>query len=57
MIVEGNYQAASASNPGDANTMGTVGAAVDYRMTKTVTVRAQLGTIGTGVDLLYQYRY
>ena len=33
------------------------GAAVDYRMTKTISVRAQLGTIGTGVDLLYQYRY
>jgi hypothetical protein len=34
-----------------------VGAAVDYRVTKTISVRGQLGTIGTGVDLVYQYRY
>jgi len=54
VIVEGNYQAASSANPEEAT---MVGAAVDYRMTKTVSVRAQLGTIGTGVDLLYQYRY
>lgn len=55
VIVEGNYQAAAATS-GD-QTGGTIGAAVDYRMTKTVSVRAQLGTIGTGVDLVYQYRY
>lgn len=54
VIVEGNYQAAGRENSEQA---GTVGAAVDYRVTKTVSVRAQLGTIGTGVDLVYQYRY
>jgi hypothetical protein len=55
-VVEGNYQAASTNN-GGSDQSGAVGAAVDYRMTKTVSVRAQLGTIGTGVDLVYQYRY
>lgn len=54
VIVEGNYQAAAA---GSGSQAATVGAAVDYRMTKTISVRAQLGTIGTGVDLVYQYRY
>ncbi len=54
IIVEGNYQAAGTNNPGEA---GNVGAAVDWRLTKTVSLRGQLGTIGTGVDLVYQYRY
>jgi hypothetical protein len=54
VIVEGNYQAASSNNTEE---QGTLGAAVDYRVTRTVSVRAQLGTIGTGVDLVYQYRY
>jgi hypothetical protein len=54
VIVEGNYQAAGTDNPGEA---GNVGAAVDWRLTKTVSLRGQLGTIGTGVDLVYQYRY
>jgi hypothetical protein len=54
VIVEGNYQAAGTDSAAQG---GTVGAAVDYRMTKTISVRAQLGTIGTGVDLIYQYRY
>jgi hypothetical protein len=55
VVVEGNYQ--SAASTASNQTAGGVGAAVDYRMTKTVSVRAQLGTIGTGVDLVYQYRY
>jgi translocation and assembly module TamB len=54
VIVEGNYQAAGTDSAAQG---GTVGAAVDYRMTKTISIRAQLGTIGTGVDLIYQYRY
>lgn len=54
VIVEGNYQAAGTDNPGEA---GNVGAAVDWRLTKTISLRGQLGTIGTGVDLVYQYRY
>jgi hypothetical protein len=54
IVVEGNYQAAGVDNRDQG---ATVGAAVDYRVTKTVSVRGQLGTIGTGVDLVYQYRY
>ena len=54
IIVEGNYQAAGTTDAGQA---GNVGAAVDWRLTKTVSLRGQLGTIGTGVDLVYQYRY
>jgi hypothetical protein len=54
IVVEGNYQAAGAAQPDSA---ATVGAAVDWRLTKTVSLRGQLGTIGTGVDLVYQYRY
>ena len=56
IVVEGNYQAAA--NGAQGPTEGaTVGAAVDWRLTKTVSLRGQLGTIGTGVDLVYQYRY
>jgi translocation and assembly module TamB len=57
IIVEGNYQAGSAESSSQPGQSGTVGAAVDYRVTKTISVRGQLGTIGTGVDLVYQYRY
>jgi hypothetical protein len=55
IVVEGNYQAAGTNGTGDQT--ATVGAAVDWRLTKTVSLRGQLGTIGTGVDLVYQYRY
>jgi hypothetical protein len=56
IVVEGNYQAAGTT--GDQGpTAGAVGAAVDWRLTKTISLRGQLGTIGTGVDLVYQYRY
>jgi hypothetical protein len=54
IVVEGNYQAAGATQ---SDAAATVGAAVDWRLTKTVSLRGQLGTIGTGVDLVYQYRY
>jgi hypothetical protein len=56
IVVEGNYQAAGTSGDQGA-TAGAVGAAVDWRLTKTISLRGQLGTIGTGVDLVYQYRY
>jgi len=56
IVVEGNYQAAASGTQG-ATEGATVGAAVDWRLTKTVSLRGQLGTIGTGVDLVYQYRY
>lgn len=57
VIVEGNYRA-GATGGGEGQSQGqAVGAAVDYRVTKTISVRGQLGTIGTGVDLVYQYRY
>lgn len=57
IVVEGNYQAAGAGAAADSNATAGVGAAVDWRLTKTVSLRGQLGTIGTGVDLVYQYRY
>lgn len=56
VVVEGNYQAASAE-AANGTQAATVGAAVDWRLTKTISLRGQLGTIGTGVDLVYQYRY
>lgn len=56
VIVEGNYQEAQSSGV-DETTAGGVGAAVDWRMTKSWSLRGQLGTIGTGVDIVYQYRY
>lgn len=55
VTVEGNYQQA-AGNANPDNTFG-VAAAVDWRLTRALSLRAQLGTIGTGVDLVYQYRY
>jgi hypothetical protein len=56
VIVEGNYQAAS-SDGTTAQEAGSVGAAVDVRVGKSWSLRGQLGTIGTGIDLVYQYRY
>jgi len=56
IVVEGNYQAGANTSQGDPSG-ATVGAAVDWRLTKTISLRGQLGTIGTGVDLVYQYRY
>jgi autotransporter translocation and assembly factor TamB len=58
VIVEGNYQATNNSSSGtDGPAAGNVGAAVDWRFAPRWSVRGQLGTIGTGVDLVYQYRY
>ncbi len=58
VIVEGNYQATSDAAAGaDGPGGGNVGAAVDWRFAPRWSVRGQLGTIGTGVDLVYQYRY
>ena len=52
---EGSYKALSASeqtDDGDALT-GTV----DWRFRRDWSLRTELGTLGTGVDLLWQYRY
>ena len=57
VIIEGNYRANNASTgPEDQGNTGA-GATVDYRVGKNVSTRVQFGTIGTGVDLVYQYRY
>jgi hypothetical protein len=56
VIVEGNYQAASSDGTATQEA-GSVGAAVDVRVGKSWSLRGQLGTIGTGIDLVYQYRY
>jgi autotransporter translocation and assembly factor TamB len=53
--VEGSYKALSASeqtDEGDALT-GTV----DWRFRRDWSLRTEIGNIGTGVDLLWQYRY
>lgn len=52
VVVEGNYRAGS----GKEEEAGA-SAAVDWRVGKNVSVRGQLGTIGTGVELVYQYEY
>lgn len=57
VIVEGNYQEASSSGSDGGDDSGNMGAAVDWRISKSWSLRGQLGTIGTGVDLIYQYRY
>jgi hypothetical protein len=52
---EGSYKALSASeqtDEGDALT-GTV----DWRFRRDWSLRTELGNLGTGVDLLWQYRY
>jgi autotransporter translocation and assembly factor TamB len=56
-VVEGNYRAGSGGDnaPGDA--VPGASAAVDWRVGRNVSVRGQLGTIGTGVELVYQYEY
>jgi hypothetical protein len=51
-VVEGNYRAS-----GGADEEAGASAAVDWRVGKNVSVRGQLGTIGTGVELIYQYEY
>jgi translocation and assembly module TamB len=55
VVVEGNYRAATKSASDDDS--ADYGAAVDWRVGKNVSVRGQLGTIGTGVELVYQYEY
>jgi hypothetical protein len=54
VVVEGNYRA---GNGDDDGTTPGASAAVDWRVGKNVSVRGQLGTIGTGVELVYQYEY
>lgn len=58
-VVEGNYRASAGSSSAaqDSGSAGDYGAAVDWRVGKNVSVRGQLGTIGTGVELVYQYKY
>jgi autotransporter translocation and assembly factor TamB len=55
VVVEGNYRAGSGNDSSD--TTAGASAAVDWRVGKNVSVRGQLGTIGTGVELVYQYEY
>jgi hypothetical protein len=55
VVVEGNYRAGSGKE--DEGTAAGASAAVDWRVGKNVSVRGQLGTIGTGVELVYQYEY
>jgi hypothetical protein len=54
VVVEGNYRAGGG---GDEESVPGASAAVDWRVGKNVSVRGQLGTIGTGVELIYQYEY
>ncbi len=58
-VVEGNYRAGGGdSTASDAqSSTPEFSGAVDWRVGKNVSVRGQLGTIGTGVELVYQYEY
>jgi hypothetical protein len=57
VVVEGNYRAGSGNGSSQNETSPGASAAVDWRVGKNVSVRGQLGTIGTGVELIYQYEY
>jgi hypothetical protein len=56
-VVEGNYRAGSGGDNAPGETTAGASAAVDWRVGKNVSLRGQLGTIGTGVELVYQYEY
>jgi hypothetical protein len=56
VVVEGSYRGqAAGSDPNQPG--GDVSAAIEWRFRKRWSVRTEIGTIGTGIDLLYQYRY
>lgn len=54
---EATYQSPSSSNlPGSTSQRGFSGT-VDYRFRRNWSVRTEVGTLGAGADLLWQYRY
>lgn len=56
LVVEGSYKdVASATTPNDRDM--AVSGAVDWRFHRNWSLRTEIGTIGTGLDLLWQYRY
>jgi autotransporter translocation and assembly factor TamB len=52
---EGSYKALSASETNDEG--DAVTGTVDWRFQQNWSLRTELGNLGTGVDLLWQYRY
>jgi hypothetical protein len=57
---EGSYKALSTRDANDANATNASSAwsgTVDWRFRRNWSLRTELGTIGTGVDLVWNYRY
>jgi hypothetical protein len=52
---EGSYKALSASETGEGGDAYT--GTVDWRFLRNWSLRTEIGNVGTGLDLLWQYRY
>ncbi|HEY8944047.1 MAG TPA: hypothetical protein VIM73_07290, partial [Polyangiaceae bacterium] len=53
---EGSYHAPNSSSGGD-DYASAVSGTVDWRFRPHWSLRTEVGTIGTGLDLVWQYRY
>jgi len=53
---EGSYKSLETNGPGEQGSMGVSGI-VDWRFKKNWSLRTEVGNIGAGLDLLWQYRY
>ena len=55
--IEGIYRNREANTQDDPNPRPDVSTAVDYRFRKNWSLRSEIGTLGAGLELLWQYRY
>jgi len=53
---EGSYKSLETTGPGEQGSMGVSGI-IDWRFKKNWSLRTEVGNIGAGLDLLWQYRY
>jgi TamB, inner membrane protein subunit of TAM complex len=54
---EGSYKTLQGAGTPGANTTNAFSGTVDWRFRRNWSLRTELGNIGTGVDLLWQYKY
>jgi len=54
---EGSYKNVGAASPTDTATTAAFSGAIDWRFRRNWSLRAEGGNLGTGVELLWQYKY
>ena len=55
--IEGIFRDRQVNTQDEPNTRPDVSTAVDYRFRKNWSLRSEIGTLGAGLELLWQYRY